>query len=72
MRGRFVHPWLARHGVDEGARILHSLLDLIADGRLKPPAAQRYRFDDGAQAFTAAEGTGLDAKPLLSFSQDGD
>jgi NADPH2:quinone reductase len=72
VRGWLIYSWLERQGVDEGGRILRSLLDLIAQGRLKPPAGQRYHLDDAFVAFTAAEDTGRDAKPLLEFAQVGD
>jgi threonine dehydrogenase-like Zn-dependent dehydrogenase len=49
--------------------MLRRLLDLMAEGRLKPPVARRYHLDDALEAFTAAERAGEDAKPLLAFAQ---
>jgi NADPH2:quinone reductase len=69
VRGWLVYSWLARQGVNEGARMLRVLLDLMAEGRLKPPAARRYHVDDALEAFTAAERAGEDAKPLLELAQ---
>ncbi len=68
VRGWLIFSWLARHGVHEGSRMLRSLLDLMAEGRLKPPAAHRYQLDDALEAFAAAERAGHDAKPLLVFA----
>ena len=69
VRGWLIFSWLARQGVNEGSRMLRTLLDLMAEGRLKPPAAHRYHIDDALEAFAAAERAGHDAKPLLVFSQ---
>lgn len=69
VRGWLIYSWLTRQGVSEGSRMLRSLLDLMAEGRLQPPAAHRYHLDDARDAFTAAERAGHDAKPLLAFAQ---
>ena len=69
VRGWFIYSWLARQGVSEGSRMLRGLLDLMAEGRLKPPAARRYHVDNVLEAFTAAERAGHDAKALLTFAQ---
>lgn len=69
VRGWFIYSWLARLGVNEGSRMLRSLLDLMVEGRLTPPTARRYHVDDALEAFTAAEHAGHDAKPLLAFAQ---
>jgi NADPH2:quinone reductase len=72
LRGFLIYSWLAGQGVAEGGRILRDLLDLIAEGRLKPSAARRYRLDDAFEAFKAAEDSGHEDKALLEFAQDGD
>ncbi|RKT14062.1 NADPH:quinone reductase-like Zn-dependent oxidoreductase [Paraburkholderia sp. RAU2J] len=69
VRGWFIFSWLARKGVNEGSQTLRSLLDRIANGSLKPPAAHCYRLDRARDAFTAAERAAHDAKPLLVFAE---
>ncbi|MGF6840735.1 NADPH:quinone reductase-like Zn-dependent oxidoreductase [Paraburkholderia youngii] len=68
VRGWFIFSWLARKGASEGGQMLRSLLDGIARGTLKPPAARRYRLDRAHEAFAAAESSAHDAKPLLAFA----
>jgi NADPH2:quinone reductase len=68
VRGWLIYTWLTRQGVSAGCRILRNLLNLIAEGRLTPPAAHRYHVDDAFEAFAAAERVGTDTKPLLSFA----
>jgi NADPH2:quinone reductase len=53
--------------VSEGSQALRSLLDRMAAGSLKPPTARRYHVDRALEAFTAAERSAHDAKPLLTF-----
>ncbi|SIT47659.1 putative NADPH:quinone reductase [Paraburkholderia piptadeniae] len=69
VRGWFIFSWLARKGVSESSRTLRSLLDRMAEGTLKPPAARRYSVDRALEAFTAAERAAHDAKPLLVFAE---
>jgi len=69
VRGWLIFTWLTRQGVAEGARILRNLLELIAEGRLKPPPAQRYPLAQAFEACEAAERMGNDAKSLLAFAQ---
>ncbi|SAL03534.1 zinc-containing alcohol dehydrogenase superfamily protein [Caballeronia calidae] len=69
VRGWLIFSWLARQGVSEGSRTLCSLLDRMADGTLRPPAARRYRIDCALEAFTAAESAAHEAKPLLVFAE---
>jgi NADPH:quinone reductase-like Zn-dependent oxidoreductase len=69
VRGWLIFSWLARKGVSESRQTLQSLLDLIAEGTLNPPAAQRYPLDRALEAFTAAERTAHDTKPLLAFAE---
>jgi NADPH2:quinone reductase len=69
VRGWFIFWWLARKGVSESSEALRSLLDHMAAGSLKPPAACRFSIDRALEAFAAAERTGHDAKPLLEFAQ---
>jgi NADPH2:quinone reductase len=69
VHGWLIYTWLMRQGVGAGSRMLSNLLKLIADGRLKPPSAERYSLDDAHAAFAAAEQAGHDAKPLLAFSR---
>ncbi|MEX3937212.1 zinc-dependent alcohol dehydrogenase family protein [Paraburkholderia phymatum] len=68
VRGWFIFSWLARKRVSESSRTLRSLLDRMAEGTLKPPAARRYSVDRALKAFTAAERAAHDAKPLLVFA----
>ncbi|WP_322616857.1 zinc-dependent alcohol dehydrogenase family protein [Pseudomonas sp. BIC9C] len=69
VRGWLIFSWLARKGLDESSQALRNLLDSIAVGCLKPPATERYSVDRAFEAFTAAESTAHDAKPLLVFAQ---
>jgi NADPH2:quinone reductase len=69
VRGWMLFSWLARKGVSEGSQALRGLLDRMAAGILKPPAARRYHFDRAHEAFTAAERAAHDAKPLLTFAE---
>jgi NADPH:quinone reductase-like Zn-dependent oxidoreductase len=69
VRGWLIFSWLARKGVSEGSQTLRSLLDRMAEGSLKPPAARRYHVDRALEAFTAAESAAHDAKPLLAFAE---
>jgi NADPH2:quinone reductase len=69
VRGWFLFSWLARKGVSEGSQALRSLLDRMAAGSLKPPAARRYHVDRVFEAFAAAERAAHDAKPLLAFAE---
>jgi NADPH:quinone reductase-like Zn-dependent oxidoreductase len=69
VRGWFLYSWLARKGVSEGSQALRSVLDRMAAGSLKPPAARRYHVDRALEAFTAAEHIAQDAKPLLAFAE---
>jgi NADPH2:quinone reductase len=69
VRGWFIFSWLARKGVSEGSQTLRILLDRMAAGSLKPPAARRYHIDRAREAFTAAERAAHDAKPLLAFAE---
>jgi NADPH2:quinone reductase len=69
VRGWLVFSWLARNGESEGGQRLRSLLDRMAEGSLKPPAARRYQLDGALEAFTAAESAAHDAKPLLAFAE---
>jgi NADPH2:quinone reductase len=69
VRGWLVFSWLARKGVIEGSEVLRRLLDSMAEGSLKLPAARRYPLDRAFEAFTAAESAAHDAKPLLAFAQ---
>jgi NADPH2:quinone reductase len=69
VRGWLIFAWLARKGVSEGSQTLRSLLDRMAEGTLKPPAARRYPVDRALEAFTAAESAAHDAKPLLAFAK---
>jgi NADPH:quinone reductase-like Zn-dependent oxidoreductase len=69
VRGWFLFSWLARKGVSEGSQALRSLLDRMAAGSLKPPAARRYHVDRALEAFTAAERAAHDAKPMLAFGE---
>jgi NADPH2:quinone reductase len=69
VRGWLIFSWLARKGVSEGSHALRGLLDRMAAGSLKPPAAHRYHVDRALDAFTAAERAAHDAKPLLAFAE---
>ncbi|MGF6261076.1 zinc-dependent alcohol dehydrogenase family protein [Paraburkholderia youngii] len=69
VRGWFIFSWLARKGPSESGQMLRSLLDGIARGTLKPPAARRYHLDHAPEAFAAAESSAHDAKPLLAFAE---
>ncbi|PRY04069.1 zinc-dependent alcohol dehydrogenase family protein [Paraburkholderia sp. BL25I1N1] len=69
VRGWLIFSWLARKGVSEASQTLRSLLDRMAEGTLKPPAAQRYSLERAHEAFVAAESAAHDAKPLLVFAQ---
>ncbi|HEX7913193.1 MAG TPA: zinc-dependent alcohol dehydrogenase family protein [Paraburkholderia sp.] len=68
VRGWFIFSWLARKGVNESSRTLRGLLDRMAEGTLKPPAARRYSLDRAHDTFAAAESAAHDAKPLLAFA----
>ncbi|MCP3727495.1 zinc-dependent alcohol dehydrogenase family protein [Paraburkholderia sp. CNPSo 3272] len=67
VRGWFIFSWLASKGVTESSQTLRNLLDRMAEGTLKPPPAQRYRFDRAYEAFAAVESAARDTKPLLAF-----
>ncbi|MDR5755028.1 MULTISPECIES: zinc-dependent alcohol dehydrogenase family protein [unclassified Caballeronia] len=69
VRGWLIFSWLAREGVGGGSWTLRSLLDRMAEGTLKPPAARCYRVDCVLEAFAAAESAAHDAKPLLAFTE---
>jgi NADPH2:quinone reductase len=69
VRGWFLYSWLARKGAHEGGQALRSLLERMAAGNLKPPAARRYAIDRAFEAFTATERAAHDAKPLLEFAR---
>jgi NADPH2:quinone reductase len=69
VRGWLIFSWLARKGLSESSTTLRSLLDRMAGGTLKPPAAQRYSLDRALEACTAAESAAHDAKPLLAFTE---
>ncbi|MFM0341575.1 zinc-dependent alcohol dehydrogenase family protein [Paraburkholderia fungorum] len=69
VRGWLIFSWLARKGVSEGSAALCGLLDRMAAGSLKPPAARRYHVDRALEAFAAAERAAHDAKPLLAFAE---
>lgn len=67
VRGWFLYVWLASQSVQESGKVLGSLLDEMAAGRLKPPAGRRYPIDRASDAFADAESVAHDAKPLLTF-----
>ncbi|SOE87922.1 NADPH2:quinone reductase [Burkholderia sp. YR290] len=69
VRGWLIFSWLVRKGASESSRTLRSLLDHMAEGSLKLPAARRYHVDRAPEAFAAAERAAHDAKPLLAFAQ---
>jgi NADPH2:quinone reductase len=69
VRGWLIFSWLARQGVTESVRTLRGLLDRMADGSLRPPAARRYSVVSARDAFADAESAAHDAKPLLAFAE---
>ncbi|MBN3789189.1 zinc-dependent alcohol dehydrogenase family protein [Burkholderia sp. Ac-20353] len=70
IRGWFLYVWLARKSVSESGHALRALLDQMAAGRLKPPAARHYTIDQAFDAFAATERAAHDVKPLLAFAPE--
>ncbi|RZF26724.1 hypothetical protein EVC45_26485 [Paraburkholderia sp. UYCP14C] len=69
VRGWFLYLWLQRKSLLESGEGLRSLLEQMAAGSLRPPAARRYHFNDALEAFAATERAAHDAKPLLAFAE---
>jgi hypothetical protein len=70
VRGWFLYSWLARKGVSEGSQAAVQCARSHGRGQLEAAgSARRYHGDRALGAFTAAEHTAHDAKPLLAFAE---